>query len=156
MVLQLEDAGANGLVLFNRFYQPDFDIEEQGIVPTLTLSRPEELLLRLHWVAILFGNTNADLAVTGGVHSATDIVKSLMAGARVAMMTSALLTNGIQHAATVIQELRRWLDEHEYDSVGQMRGSLSRRAVPDPSAFERANYMRVLSSYSLRKARARR
>jgi dihydroorotate dehydrogenase (fumarate) len=155
MALQLEDAGANGLVLFNRFYQPDFDIEEQGIVPTLTLSRPEELLLRLHWVAILFGGINLDLAVTGGVHSAKDVVKCVMAGARVAMMTSALLTNGIGHAATVIGDLRRWLDEHEYESVGQMRGSLSRRAVPDPSAFERANYMRVLSSYSLRKSAAR-
>jgi dihydroorotate dehydrogenase (fumarate) len=153
MALQLEDAGANALVLFNRFYQPDFDIEEQGIVPTLTLSRPEELLPRLHWVAILYGSLNAELAVTGGVHSASDVVKCLMAGAQVAMMTSALLHHGIGHAATVIAELRRWLDEHEYDSVAQMRGSLSRRAVPDPSAFERANYMRVLSSYSLRKAR---
>jgi dihydroorotate dehydrogenase (fumarate) len=153
MALRLADAGANGLVLFNRFYQPDFDIEELEVVPTLTLSRPTELLLRLHWVAILFGSVEADLAVTGGVHSATDIVKCVMAGANVAMMTSALLQNGIGHAAAVIRELRRWLDDHEYESVGQMRGSMSRRSAPDPTAFERANYMRVLSSYSLRKAR---
>jgi len=156
MALQLVDAGATGLVLFNRFYQPDFDIEEQGIVPTLTLSRPEELLLRLHWVAILYGSIDVDLAVTGGVHSAKDVVKCVMAGAQVAMMTSALLQNGIGHAANVLMDLRRWLDEHEYDSVNLMRGSLSRRAVADPGAFERANYMRVLSSYSLsKKARGR-
>ena len=153
MALRLADAGAHGLVLFNRFYQPDFDIEELEVVPTLTLSRPTELLLRLHWVAILFGSVEADLAVTGGVHSATDIVKCVMAGANVAMMTSALLQNGIGHAAAVIRELRRWLDEHEYESVGQMRGSMSRRSAPDPTAFERANYMRVLSSYSLKKMR---
>ena len=152
MALRLAAAGAGGLVLFNRFYQPDFDIEALEVVPTLTLSRPEELLLRLHWVAIVFGNVEADLAVTGGVHSASDVVKCVMAGAAVAMMTSALLQNGISHAATVLADLRRWLAEHEYQSVAQMRGSMSRRSAPDPTTFERANYMRVLSSYALRKA----
>jgi dihydroorotate dehydrogenase (fumarate) len=147
---RLDEAGADGLVLFNRFYQPDFDIESLDIVPTLTLSNPRELLLRLHWVAILFGRVRADLAVTGGVHSAEDVLKSMMAGAHVAMMTSALLENGIGHATTVLKGLRHWMIEHEYDSIRQMRGSMSQRSVADPSAFERGNYMRVLSSYTLR------
>ena len=147
---RLDQAGADGLVLFNRFYQPDFDIESLEIVPTLTLSSPQELLLRLHWVAILFGHVRADLAVTGGVHSARDVLKSMMAGAHVAMMTSALLQNGIEHAAVVLNDLTRWMEEHEYESIRQMRGSMSQRSVSNPAAFERANYMRVLSSYTLR------
>jgi dihydroorotate dehydrogenase (fumarate) len=147
---RLDQAGADGIVLFNRFYQPDFDIEELEIVPSLTLSTPQELLLRLHWVAVLFGHVRADLAVTGGVHSARDVLKSMMAGAHVAMMTSALLLNGTGHAAAVLKELTRWMEEHEYESIRQMRGSLSRRSVANPAAFERGNYMRVLSSYTLR------
>ena len=147
---QLDAAGASGLVLFNRFYQPDFDIDSLEVVPSLTLSRSEELLLRLHWVAILFGRVKADLAVTGGVHTAQDMLKSMMAGANVAMMASALLQNGIGHAAAVLKELTRWMEEHEYESIQQMRGSMSQRSVPNPAAFERGNYMRVLSSYSLR------
>ncbi|MGB0036182.1 MAG: dihydroorotate dehydrogenase-like protein [Candidatus Acidiferrales bacterium] len=147
---RLDEAGADGLVLFNRFYQPDFDIESLEIVPTLTLSNPQELLLRLHWIAILFGHVRADLAVTGGVHSAQDVLKSMMAGAHVAMMTSALLQNGIEHAAVVLKDLRRWMEEHEYESIRQMRGSMSQRSVFNPAAFERGNYMRVLSSYTLR------
>ncbi len=147
---QLDGAGANGLVLFNRFYQPDFDIESQEIVPSLTLSRSEELLLRLHWTAILFGRVKADLAVTGGVHTAQDVLKSMMAGASVAMMASALLQNGIGYAAFVLKDLTRWMEEHEYESIQQMRGSMSQRSVPNPAAFERGNYMRVLSSYALR------
>lgn len=150
MARQLDEAGADGLVLFNRFYQPDFDIEELEVVPSLTLSRPEELLLRLHWVAILFGRTRADLAVTGGVHSAQDILKSVMAGARVAMTTSALLENGIGHARRMLSDLAAWMEDHEYESIRQMCGSMSQRSVPDPAAFERGNYMRVLSSYTLR------
>jgi dihydroorotate dehydrogenase (fumarate) len=149
MAVRLVDAGATGLVIFNRFYQPDFDIESLEVKPTLTLSRPEELLLRLHWTAILFDHVRADIAVTGGVHSATDVVKCMMAGARVAMMTSALLHNGISHAAGVLADLDRWLEDHQYASIDQMRGSMSRRSVPDPTAFERGNYMRVLSSYTL-------
>jgi dihydroorotate dehydrogenase (fumarate) len=150
MARQLDDAGAGALVLFNRFYQPDFDIEALEVVPSLTLSRPQELLLRLHWIAIIFGHVRADLAVTGGVHSATDVLKSMMAGAHVAMMTSALLHNGIGHAAVVLKELVRWMEEHEYESIRQMRGSLSQRSVSNPAAFARGNYMRVLSSYTLR------
>jgi dihydroorotate dehydrogenase (fumarate) len=147
---RLDEAGANALVLFNRFYQPDFDIENLEVVPCLTLSRPEELLVRLHWVAILHGHVRADLGITGGVHTAQDVIKCIMAGARVAFMTSALLRNGVHHAAYVTRELGRWLDEHEYSSVQQMCGSMSHRSVPDPTAFERGNYMRVLSSYALR------
>jgi dihydroorotate dehydrogenase (fumarate) len=144
------DAGAKGLVLFNRFYQPDFDIELLEIVPTLTLSHPSELLLRLHWIAILYGNVHADLAVTGGVHSAEDVLKSMMAGARVAMMTSALLRNGAIYAKNVMADLERWMEDHEYESIRQMCGSMSYRSVSNPAAFERANYMRVLSSYTMR------
>ncbi|EJW11924.1 dihydroorotate dehydrogenase [Rhodovulum sp. PH10] len=147
---RLADAGADALVLFNRFYQPDFDIEEREVAAALTLSRPEELLMRLHWVAILFGHVGADLAVTGGVHAASDVVKCLMAGAKVACSTSALLENGPGHAERVLRDLDRWLDEHDFDSVREMVGSMSRDAVPNPSAYERGNYMKVLSSYVLR------
>jgi len=150
MAVRFDEARADAIVLFNRFYQPDFDIEQLEITPSLALSRPEELLLRLHWTAILYGHVRADLGITGGVHSAQDVIKCILAGARVAFMTSALLRNGVQHAAHVLSELNRWLDEHEYSSVQQMCGSMSHGAVPDPSAFERGNYMKVLSSYSLR------
>ena len=146
---QLDEAGANSLVLFNRFYQPDFDIETLEVVPSLTLSHSEELLMRLHWVGILFGQVSADLAVTGGVHNAKDVLKSMMAGARVAMMTSAMLQNGVGHASVVLSEVRRWMEEHEYESIRQMCGSLSQRSISNPGAFERGNYMRVLSSYTL-------
>jgi dihydroorotate dehydrogenase (fumarate) len=150
MAKRLDASGADALVLFNRFYQPDLDIETLEVVPSLTLSHPTELLLRLHWVAIIFGHVQADLAITGGVHSATDIIKSVMAGARVAMMASALLKNGIDYLDSVREDLVRWMEEHEYSSIGQMCGSMSQRNVPDPTAFERANYMKVLSSYALR------
>jgi dihydroorotate dehydrogenase (fumarate) len=147
---QLDDAGADALVLFNRFYQPDFDIENLNVIPRLILSRPEELLLRLHWVAILYGHLRAELAVTGGVHSAEDVLKSIMAGAQVAMTVSALLANGVVHLTTIQAGLARWMEEHEYQSIRQMRGSLSRRSVPDASPFERGNYIKTLSSYTLR------
>jgi dihydroorotate dehydrogenase (fumarate) len=152
LAMELDQAGADALVLFNRFYQPDFNIEELDVSPKLTLSRPEELLLRLHWVAILYGDVQADLAVTGGVHSAEGVLKSIMAGAQVAMMTSVLLAKGIAHLTTIQTDLIRWMEEHEYESIRQMRGSLSRRAVPDPSAFERGNYIKTLSSYTMRAA----
>lgn len=147
---RLGEAGADGLVLFNRFYQPDFDIEEREVVTSLALSRPEELLMRLHWVAVLYGRVTADLAITGGVHSASDIVKSVMAGARVACTTSALLQHGPGYARAMLRDLNSWLDAHEYESVAQMCGSMSLDAVPNPSAYERGNYMKVLSSYTLR------
>jgi dihydroorotate dehydrogenase (fumarate) len=147
---RLDQAGANALVLFNRFYQPDFDLENLEVVPNLILSTPHELLLRLNWVAVLYGKIQADLAITGGVHTGLDVLKSMMAGARVAMMTSALLRNGIGHLATVRTELLKWMEEHEYESIHQMQGSMSQRAVADPSAFQRANYVKVLSSYALK------
>ena len=150
MASQLDEAGASALVLFNRFYQPDFDLENLEVVPNLVLSNSYELLLRLHWVAILYGNIRADLAVTGGVHTAEDALKAVMAGAKVAMMTSALLKNGTGHFDKVLGDLSRWMEEHEYESIRQMRGSMAMRSVGNPSAFERANYMRVLSSYALR------
>ena len=148
MARRLEQAGADGLVLFNRFYQPDFDLERLVVVPSLALSTPFELRLRLHWVAILFPHLKTDLAVTGGVHSAEDVLKAMMAGARVAMMTSALLRHGIDHLAKVQSDLCAWMEEHEYESIRQMQGSMSYSAVAEPAAFERANYLRVLSSYT--------
>jgi len=147
---QLDAAGANALVLFNRFYQPDYDLESLEVVPNLILSNSHELLLRLHWIAVIYGTVKADLALTGGVHSATDVVKAMMAGAKIAMMTSALLKRGISYLDTISTELLIWMGEHEYDSIRQMQGSMSRNAVPQPGAFERANYMKVLSSYAMR------
>jgi dihydroorotate dehydrogenase (fumarate) len=150
MAKKLDAAGANGLVLFNRFYQPDYDLESLEVVPNLILSNSHELLLRLHWIAVLYGSVKADMALTGGVHTATDVVKAMMAGAKVAMMTSALLKRGIAYLDTMVTELLVWMGEHEYDSIRQMQGSMSRNAVPQPAAFERANYMKVLSSYAMR------
>lgn len=150
---RLDAAGANAIVLFNRFYQPDLDIDALEVVPSLVLSHPDELLLRLHWAAIIFGHIKADLAITGGVHGAKDILKSIMAGARIAMMTSALLQNGLEHIDVVRDDLIRWMEEHEYNSITEMCGSMSQCNVPNPGAFERANYMKVLSSYLPRTAR---
>jgi dihydroorotate dehydrogenase (fumarate) len=147
---RLVEAGANGLVLFNRFYQPDFDIEALEVVPHLHFSRPDELTTRLHWVAILYGQLKADLAITGGVHSASDAIKAIMAGANVAMVASALHIQGIEHLRTITDDLAKWLEEHEYESLDQMRGSLSRKSAPDPSQFDRGNYIKTLSAYSLR------
>jgi dihydroorotate dehydrogenase (fumarate) len=150
MAKQLDAAGADGLVLFNRFYQPDFDLENLEVVPNLVLSNSHELLLRLHWTAILYGNIRPDIAITGGVHTAEDVVKSMMAGAKVAMMTSALLRHGIEYAETMQTNLVEWLMDHEYESIQQMQGSMSARSVAEPAAFQRANYMKVLSSYALK------
>lgn len=146
---RLDEAGADGLVLFNRFYQPDIDIDTMEIVPSLKLSQPRELSLRLHWAGILYGNVAASIAITGGVHSGRDVIKAMMAGAHAAMMTSAFFANGIRHANVVLHEMSRWMEEHEYESVAQMRGSMSRRSVPNPSGFDRANYVKVLSSFTL-------
>jgi dihydroorotate dehydrogenase (fumarate) len=146
---QLAAAGANGLVLFNRFYQPDLDIEHLEVVPSLSLSVSYELLLRLHWVAVLYGRVKTDFAVTGGVHTGHDVIKAMMAGANVAMMTSALLKHGVDHLATVRTEMLNWMEEREYESVAQMRGSLAQKAVKNPGAYERGNYIKVLSSYAL-------
>ena len=146
---KLDAAQANALVIFNRFYQPDFDLENLEVVPNLILSKPFELLLRLHWVAILYGHIHADLAITGGVHTAHDVLKAMMAGAKVAMMTSVLLREGIDHLKTIHADLLTWMEEHEYESIRQMQGSLSQQKVAEPAAFERANYMKVLSSYAV-------
>ncbi|HWR50183.1 MAG TPA: dihydroorotate dehydrogenase-like protein [Bryobacteraceae bacterium] len=147
---RMEQAGANGLVLFNRFYQPDFDLEALEIVPSLQLSNSYELLTRLHWVAILWGHVKADLAITGGVHTSYDVLKAMMAGAQVAEMASAVLKRGIDYLNTVESELVAWMEEHEYESIKQMQGSMSQRSVANPNSFLRANYLKVLSSYSLR------
>jgi dihydroorotate dehydrogenase (fumarate) len=150
LIKRLEDAGARGVVLFNRFYQPDFDIETLEVRPTLHFSTPSELLPRLHWAAILFGHTNIDIGITGGVHSAEDVLKSIMAGGNVAMMASALHIHGIEHIGRVLADMRYWLEKREYTSIGETRGCLSRRSVPDTSPFDRGNYIKTLSSYSLR------
>jgi dihydroorotate dehydrogenase (fumarate) len=150
LAAQLEDAGAAGIVLFNRFYQPDFDIEGLEVRPTLHFSTPSELLPRLHWAAILFGHLNIDIGITGGVHSAEDVIKSIMAGGSVAMMCSALHIHGIEHIGRVLADLQYWLEKREYSSLWDTRGCLSRRSVPDISPFDRGNYIKTLSSYSLR------
>ena len=147
---RLDQAGANGLVIFNRFYQPDFDLENLEIVPDVKLSTPYDLRIRLRWIAILYGRIKADLALTGGVHCAEDVVKAVMAGANAAMTTSALLENGVGYISTLLGDLAHWMEDHEYESVQQMRGSMSQRAVAQPAAFERAHYMRALRSYELR------
>lgn len=147
---QLEAAGARGLVLFNRFYQPDFDIEGLEVRPTMHFSMPSELLPRLHWAAILYGHVKADIGITGGVHSAEDVLKAMMAGGSVAMMASALHIHGIDHIARVLADLHYWLEKREYTSLQQTRGCLSRRSVPDTSPYDRGNYIRTLSSYSMR------
>ena len=143
----LDLAGAKALVLFNRFYQPDFDIENLDVVSDLELSSSQELLLRLHWAAILYGNIRADVGITGGVHTSTDIIKSMMAGARVVLIASCILRHGIHHLTTLHQDLIHWMQEHDYESVREMQGSMSRISSDEPAAFERANYMRLLSEH---------
>ncbi len=148
MARQLDEAGAAGLVLFNRFYQPDVDLDNLEIVPRPTLSSPAEpqaLRLPLCWIGILHGRVRANLAGSSGVHSAQDVLKLLMVGADVAMMASALLRNGVEHLATVKRDLACWLDEHEYTSVRQMKGSMSQQAVTFPAAFERAHYVKAVA-----------
>ena len=144
---ELDVAGADGLVLFNRFYQPDIDIEELVVNRSLHLSDSSELLMRLHWMAILSGRVKASLAVTGGVHTAVDVVKSTMAGAHVTQMVSALLLHGPTHLETVLNDLRAWMRDHEWHSLSEMRGNMSLNKVPDPDAYERANYMLMLQEW---------
>ncbi len=144
---RVDKAGANGLVLFNRFYQPDFDLENLEVTPNVVLSTSYELRLRLRWVAILYKRVQADMAITGGIHTGEDVIKAMMAGANVAMTTSALLEHGVGRIRQMLDEATRWMDEHEYASIQQMRGSMSQQSVAFPLAFERANYMKVLRSY---------
>ncbi len=149
MARRFAEAGVDGLVLFNRFYQPDFDLENLEVVPNLQLSTSHDVRLPLRWIAILYGRIPVDFALTSGVHTAHDVLKAMMAGANVAMTTSALLEYGIEHTSQIIENLQRWMEEHEYASITQMRGSMSQRSVAEPAAFERANYMKALNTFSI-------
>jgi dihydroorotate dehydrogenase (fumarate) len=144
MAQRLDQAGADALVLFNRFYQPDINLQELEIQPNVLLSTPQSLRLPLTWIGILFGRVKANLAATGGVHNAEDVVKLLMVGADVTMLCSSLMRHGINHVRHVQRELREWMEEHEYESVQQMQGSMSQQKCPDPAAFERAQYMHAV------------
>jgi dihydroorotate dehydrogenase (fumarate) len=147
MARRFSEAGANGLVLFNRFYQPDFDLEDLAVVPNLELSTPYDLRLPLRWIAILYGRVPTDFALTGGVHSAQDIVKGLMAGASVTMVASELLANGVKRVSSLLSTLDQWMAAYEYQSISQMKGSMSQLHCAEPAAFERANYMRALNTF---------
>jgi len=148
MMHRLSEAGANGLVLFNRFYQPDLDLENLEVVPNLVLSRSEEMRLPLRWIAILYGRVAADLALTTGVHDADDVLKAIAAGANVAMMTSEILLNGIPRFSEILAEMKQWLEQREYVSLHELHGSLSQVNVAAPAAFERANYIQIVKSYA--------
>lgn len=150
MAQRFDAAGANGLVLFNRFYQPDIELESLEVVPNVMYSTPMAMRLPMRWVAILFERIGADLASTSGIHRGTDAIKMLMAGANVTMLCSCLLRHGIKHMRIVEQEIRDWMSEHEYGSVQQMRGSLSQKYCADPTAFERAQYIRAVGVHTLR------
>ena len=147
MARKFEEAGADGLVMFNRFIQPDFDLDEMEVVPNLKLSSPDEIRLPLRWIAILYGKLGLSLAATRGVHSAREVVKYILAGADVVCTTSALLKQGIPYLGRMITDLVTWMDEHEYESVEQMKGAMSQKSVADPSAFERANYIKTIEHF---------
>lgn len=152
MAKRLDQAGANGLVLFNRFYQPDINLETLEVEPHVLLSTPQAMRLPLRWIAILYGKIAADMAATSGIHTADDVIKMLMVGANVTMVASAMLKNGVGYLSLLEESLREWLLRHEYESVQQMRGSMSQLRCPDPSAYERAQYMRALTSYHVERA----
>ena len=147
MALRLAEAGADGLVLFNRFYQPDIDLKSMEAQPRLQLSTPAELLLPLRWIAILHGRLNASLAATGGIHDATGLLKALLAGADVGMVASVLYQKGAAQVGNILAGMQQWMEQNEYDSVEQLKGSMSRENCPDPSAFQRGNYMKTLTLY---------
>jgi dihydroorotate dehydrogenase (fumarate) len=147
MAKRLSEAGADGLVLFNRFYQPDIDLENLEVLHDLELSTSSELRLPLRWISILYGKVKTDLALTSGVHTAEDVLKSMMVGAKVTMLASAILQNGMQRVPAILADLETWMKEHEYKSIQQMQGSMSQKAVAEPAAYERANYMKVLNSF---------
>jgi dihydroorotate dehydrogenase (fumarate) len=150
MAARLVKAGANGLVLFNRFYQPDIDVETLEVCPDIHLSTSEELRMPLRWVAILYGRIQADLALTTGVHTGEDLIKAAMAGASVSMLASELIHKGPGRVPELLGEITRWMEEFEYDSITQMKGSMSQKSVADPAAFERANYMKALQTFDNR------
>lgn len=145
--LALENAGAQGVVMFNRFYQPDFNLEDLEVMPQLKLSEPSELLLRLRWLAIVSPHLKGSLSATGGVHSSEDMIKALLAGAHTVQVVSALLKHGPRFVTTLLNSMKHWLTEHGYEDVGQLRGAMNHRKCPDPSAFERANYIKILQSW---------
>ncbi len=147
MAKRLDHAEADALVLFNRFYQPDFDLDNLEVVPNLVLSTEWEMRLPLRWIAILCGNINASMALTSGVHSHIDVIKVMMAGGDVAMICSELLMNGTMRITEILENMKVWMDEKEYDSIELMKGSMSQKKIGEPAAFERANYMKVLQSY---------
>ncbi len=147
MAMRLHEAGADALVMFNRFYQPDFDLDALEVVPNLVLSSSTELRLPLRWVALLYSRVPTDFAITSGVHTYRDVLKGMMAGANVTMMASELLRNGEARIGAIVDEMTQWMEEHEYKSITQMRGSMSQMNVAEPAAFERANYMKVLASW---------
>jgi dihydroorotate dehydrogenase (fumarate) len=147
-VASMRDAeGADALVLFNRFYQPDIDIEELDVVHNLQLSSPVEMRLPMRWIAILYGKVDCSMALTSGIHTSEDVIKAVMVGSDVANICSVLLKAGIGKIDELLEGVTTWMEEHEYESVEQMKGSMSHRSVPEPAAFERANYMKVLNSY---------
>ena len=148
MALRFVEAGADGLVLFNRFYQPDLDLEKLEVVPNLELSTSHDLRLPLRWIALLYGHIPTDFALTGGVHCAQDVLKAMMAGANVAMLASELLVHGSPRLRAILKDIEQWMEEHEYESIAQMRGSMSQKSVAEPAAFERANYMKALSTFN--------
>jgi dihydroorotate dehydrogenase (fumarate) len=147
MAKRLDWAGADGLVLFNRFYQPDIDLDALEVRPRILLSTPQAMRLPLRWIAILHRRIRADLAATGGIHTAQDALKMLMVGADITMLCSVLLQKGINHITTLERDILDWMEEHEYESVREMQGSMSHRSSPDPAAFERVQYIRTLKSY---------
>jgi dihydroorotate dehydrogenase (fumarate) len=147
MAKRFDEAGADGLVLFNRFYQPDIDLESLEVVPNLVLSSSESMRLPLRWVAILYGKIKANMAATSGIHTSDDVLKMIMAGADVTMLCAVLFQHGIGKITGILEGVERWMEDHEYESIEQMKGSMSHKSVPEPAAFERANYMRVLKSY---------
>lgn len=150
MVKSLGDAGASAVVIFNRFYQPDINLEKMIVEPALKLSTSEELLLRIRWAAILFSKVKSDIAITGGVHTAKDVIKSIMAGANVTMLASSLLDKGISHLVSLLKDLEKWLEVRGYNSINQIYGVMSQKSVSEPAVFERANYLKVLDSYHKR------
>ncbi|HUB26814.1 MAG TPA: dihydroorotate dehydrogenase-like protein [Tepidisphaeraceae bacterium] len=147
LAMELRSVGVDGVVLFNRFYQPDIDLSLLSVVPQLHLSDSSELLLRLRWLAILSGRCSLSLACSGGVHTATDAIKALMCGAHAVQLVSALLKHGPGHLRVLLDNLQKWMEDNEYDSVRQMQGSLNLTRCPNPANFERGNYMRVLNSW---------
>lgn len=148
MAKRLDDAGADGLVLFNRFYQPDIDLDNLEVYPHLILSSPQDSRLPMRWIAILYSRIGADLAATSGVQKGQDALKMLMAGAKITQICSVLLRHGIEHIQVIEQGMLHWMEEHEYESVQQMQGSMSQRYCPDSSAFERAQYMKAIQSFT--------